>query len=223
MHVVQGKDELAQLIERALALSDENDLSLVSIHLEAARLALAAEPDASVRLSPREKLTTFEPKPKPACDIGRENVIKLHPPGSLEQLLSEHEALEIRRRCLLELADGTPNPVEAARQLAEFALLIEGHRATERRCVYAPLLVHKIDVSPLLNKKIEGLVGEMEQDWASYLHSWDQEKIARRWKEFCVVTQSILVRAGERMRLEERVIYPLAFMGGMIELGEPTD
>lgn len=218
MHVVHGKDELGRLIAEALALADELDLSLVSIQLEGARIALDVDRDVSGSPSWLVKRELSAPQQELTVAASNSNVVKLHASGSLQQLLREHEVLDARRQSLLQLTEGPPNSFEAERQLSEFASLIEAHRATERRCVYGPLLAKKADVKFGNKVKLKGLVGEIERDWERYLRNWDQAKIDRLWSEFCLITHSILPRAGERMRLEERVIYPLAFIGGLIEL-----
>lgn len=66
------------------------------------------------------------------------------------------------------------------------------------------------------------LTGEIERDWKQYLFYWDEGRIASRWSSFALATNIILVRAGDRMRLEERVIYLPAFLGGNIELRQPA-
>lgn len=211
-------DELAQLIEQALALADQVDLGFVSIKLDEARVTLKAEQDASAPLSRLDELIGELPSRSPTRFFSADNVIKLHAPTSLERLLEEHEVLEARRKALLHLAEGSPNPFEAERQLQEFADVIVAHRATERRCVYGPLMAQGSEADAHLEVRLKDLVGEIETDWQSYLHAWDRNRLASRWAEFALATHSILARAGERMRLEEKVIYSLAFMSGLIQL-----
>jgi len=150
-----------------------------------------------------------------------ENVVALHVQGNLEQLLHEHEFLNVRREALIALANGEPKPEEAERQLAEFKALIQSHRATERRCVYGPLMKKEIAGDSALGFKLNTLVEEINGDWETYLTIWNVKTIGRDWERFSRDTNQVLARAGERMRLEERVIYPLAFMGGMITLRSP--
>ncbi len=136
--------------------------------------------------------------------------------------MDEHEALETKRISLLRLAEGSPDPVEAEKQLAIFGADIQAHRANERRCVYGPLMSKEVDTEPGLEDWLHSLVGQIETDWESYLKLWDRNMIAERWTDFALATHSTLARAGERMRLEEKVIYPLAFSSGLILLRDPA-
>lgn len=212
--------DLSQLIEQALKLADERDLDLVSIKLDEARAALDAGRGASATLSRMDDLIKTLPASVPVRSVSGSNVITLRAPTSLERLLGEHQALDKRRRALMELVRNPPNAAEAERQLIEFGKLIDDHRATERRCVYGPLLAVGVNADTALEERLASLVGEMETDWDSYLHTWDRQKIENDWREFTAATNTILARAGERMRLEEKIIYPLAFMSGLIHLRE---
>jgi hypothetical protein len=69
-----------------------------------------------------------------------------------------------------------------------------------------------------LEERLRTLLGEIETDWDSYLYTWDCDRLETQWAEFTVATHTILARAGERMRLEEKVIYPLCFMSGLINM-----
>lgn len=215
--MVDRIDEVSQLIERALTLADELGLSLTSIQLEEARIALKKDNHA----------WTDAPEAKSALPAvvgglggshGGGEVVQLRDSVSLQQLLREHETLDLRRESLLLLVRGKPEPSEAWRQLTEFKALIEAHRATERRCVYGPLEREQSHLFARLHEKLTSLTGEIERDWKQYLYYWDEGRIASRWSNFALATNIILTRAGDRMRLEERVIYPLAFLGGNIEL-----
>lgn len=210
--------ELSLLIGQALALADELDLLLVGLKLDEARTALSASKGDPTGLSRLERLIGRLPNTMPdRLSLGR-NVVTLHGGTSLERLVTEHDVLDARRKSLLKLTEGPPDPSEAETQLIEFGELIQSHRALERRCVYGPLLAKGIDVSIDVGVKLSSLVAEIETDWDSYLHKWDRESIASGWKDFSLATHSILARAGERLKLEEQIIYPLAFVNGMIQL-----
>lgn len=219
--MVYGTDEVAQLIERALMLADELGLSLTSIQLEEARVALGEDDNAwADALKPKSTLPPVLGEAD-GCH-GEGEVVQLRNSDSLQQLLLEHEDLDRRRKSLLQLVREESDPGEAWRQLAEFKVLIEAHRATERRCVYGPLERGKAQLFSRLNERLTSLTGEIKRDWKQYLYYWNEERIASRWSSFALATNVILVRAGDRMRLEERVIYPLAFLGGNIELRQPA-
>ena len=214
------RDELTKLIEQALGLADERQLNLVSIKLEEARIAMIAEPGPSGTLARLEDIVRALPIPVRLRSVSGGNVVTLHAPTSVEHLLSDHAALDARRKALLALVEGPPTAAEAERQLNDFGLLIEAHRATERRCVYGPLLARGVDADLTLERSLTSLVGEMETDWDSYLHQWDRDRIENNWFDFAVATHFILARAAERMRLEEKVIYPVCFLSGLIRLRE---
>jgi len=84
MHVVHGKDELGRLIAEALALADELDLSLVSIQLEGARIALDVDRDVSGSPSWLVKRELSAPQQELTVAASNSNVVKLHASGSLQ-------------------------------------------------------------------------------------------------------------------------------------------
>jgi hypothetical protein len=122
---------------------------------------------------------------------------------------------------LLATSMGSPDPEMAFQQLVDFAIGIDEHRAFEQRTVYRPLIeiARKKDLKADVD--LTRLVGEMDGDWADYLHDWPIDCIADDWKNFSGVTQRILKRAAERLYLENSIIYPLALREGTILLREP--
>ncbi|MGR6330401.1 hypothetical protein ACU5AX_15155 [Sphingomonas sp. XXL09] len=209
------------MIDSAISLADEMELGLVSIHLDEARAALSSATNDIPSRSHRSAITALI-NFLTSGGGGEAEIVQLRKKDSLEQLLSEHEALDARRVALLELTRQAPNAAEAARQLMEFKTLILQHRLTERRCVYGPLQRRREAAGVPLEKRINQLIEEMDGDWGRYLDGWDEARIEERWGEFVFATTDALLRAGDRMRLEERVIYPLAFMTGSVELRTPA-
>lgn len=149
--MVHGIDEVAQLIERALMLADELGLSLTSIQLEEARVALGK--DGNAWADALESKSTLPPVlSEMGGRHGEGEFVQLRNSDSLQQLLLEHENLDRRRKSLLQLVREEPDPGEAWRQLTEFKSLIEAHRASERRCFYGPLERGKVQLFSRLNE-----------------------------------------------------------------------
>ena len=139
---------------------------------------------------------------------------------SFERLMREHDELERRNTLLRAVARGAPAPDEAFALLMDFATGIAEHRAQEQRLVYEPLL-HLADSGDLRDQSgLRNLVTQMEADWTDYLYDWNAECIAADWTTFSELTETILGRAAERLRLENDVIYPLALKHGTIALRE---
>jgi hypothetical protein len=217
--MVDKKRDLARLIVRALALADELELPIVGAKLDEAAQALKESQDEPAALLQVQGLIRVLANTGPKRSRSGANVVELHPPTSLERLMSDHKVLDNRRKSLLKLTEGRPKPIEASKLVVEFGALIQAHRAVERSCVYGPLMAKGIDAGQDLGVKLGGLVEEIETDWESYLRNWDQGTIGNEWGDFTFATQSTLSRAGERMRLEEQIIYPLAFVSGLIRFG----
>jgi hypothetical protein len=211
-------DKLTQLIEQALVLADDNELALVSIKLDEALNELITYRIESGSLSSMDSLISDFPTAVALQNRSGDNVVSLRSPASLERLMSDHIDLDIRRKSLIQLVRGPQNVIEAQRQLTEFGKLIDAHRALERCCIYGPLMTRGIDAGFSLEERLRTLLGEIETDWDSYLYTWDCDRLETQWAEFTVATHTILARAGERMRLEEKVIYPLCFMSGLINM-----
>lgn len=216
--MVHERDELTQLIEQALGLADERNLDLVGIKLDEALNELIAHQAGSGNISRIDHLSKNVPTFVEVRTRSGDNVVSLRSPASLERLLSDHAELELHRKSLIQLARGPQNVIAATQQLAIFGQIIDAHRALERCCIYGPLIAAGVDASFALEERLGTLLGEMETDWDSYLHAWDCERLEKHWAEFTIATHTILARAGERMRLEEKVIYPLCFMSGLIQM-----
>lgn len=216
--MVHERDELTQLIEQALGLADERNLDLVGIKLDEALNELIAHQAGSGNISRIDHLSKNVPTFVEVRTRSGDNVVSLRSPASLERLLSDHAELELHRKSLIQVARGPQNVIAATQQLAIFGKIIDAHRALERCCIYGPLIANGVDASFALEERLGTLLGEMETDWDSYLHAWDCERLEKHWAEFTIATHTILARAGERMRLEEKVIYPLCFMSGLIQM-----
>jgi hypothetical protein len=208
--------QLRELINQALSLADKNNLLIVGVKLDEARHALDTLREKSEDC--RGDQCGFGNVSPLSRTSSEGNIVTLHPPVSFERLLAEHESLDQMRRGLMELVEGPPSPFEAERQLDEFEEAIASHRADELRWVYGPLLARRIGDDPQVGSSYRELVLETEDAWARYFHKWKEQRIAASWATFGLETHQVLTRAGERMRLEERIIYPLALRKGMIRL-----
>ena len=210
---------LSELVSRALAMADALGLESVGIKLDEARVAVARAidggDDAPLAEDIAEALAHLGAKP-----VRASNVSVLHPAISLERLLVEHDELDAQRLALMELAAGPAAPRKAHRMLANFAAQIDGHRAHERRCIYGPLMAIEEEGDLGIGITVRDLVGEIEGDWSAYLRSWNVKRITAEWNAFAIETQRILTKAGERLRIENQLIYPLAFKRGLIPLRE---
>ncbi len=133
----------------------------------------------------------------------------------LQQLQSQHDALDVAADEFLQLIsdNATPRPLGTFRW--QFARLLMSHLALEDNIFY-PAMQRQAH-APLRETaaRLQAEMAPLALDFTHYMSRWSDDRIAREWPEFCRESRQIIDALLNRMRKEETLLMPLLAQAGL--------
>lgn len=132
---------------------------------------------------------------------------------TIERLSEEHAQIDTILTEILAIVSRHSAPVEGLPSLRwRLRHMLTVHLAKEDRHLYPDLKRSPDRHLAALASEMEREVGHLAEDFHRYCHDWDAGAIAMDWPGFCTETQRILAALRQRIRREERELYPRAFV-----------
>lgn len=128
----------------------------------------------------------------------------------IDELREQHQGLAVIASQLKRAVsdESTTRSVGALRW--QFARQLMAHLALEDHIFYPEMHRATDEAARALALRIQGEVGGLAADFAAYMTRWNDDRVAREWRNFCYDTREILNALGIRVRKEEELLYPLA-------------
>jgi hypothetical protein len=141
----------------------------------------------------------------------------------LKRLYDSHRCLEASAASLAALLDA-PVPDERALKAARWDIgtRIMQHLALEDRYLFSHLLADQRPDVAALARQFQTRFAQYMADYAEHAKSWTAERVAADWAGYKAVTRKQLALLGERIRLVETQLFPLAGAKPLIASGAPS-
>lgn len=133
----------------------------------------------------------------------------------LQQLQSQHDALDVTADEFLQLIADNATPRQLGTLRWQFARQLMSHLALEDQFFY-PAMQRQAHVR--LRETAARLQVEMEPlalSFSHYMSRWSDDRIAREWPDFCRESRQIIEMMINRMRKEEELLMPLITQAGL--------
>ena len=141
---------------------------------------------------------------------------------SYERLIREHDEIDRVARTMCDVVDRDVSAVDDAVALrSRLSLLVSDHLQFEDPQVYGPLIARQARGSGEVPLDLVADLTALRGAWSDYLDGWSDEAMRVDWPAFGTQTRAILAWLQERVRLETRLIYPVALQQGDIRLRDP--
>ena len=141
---------------------------------------------------------------------------------SFERLIREHTAISARARSLIDAIDGGASPLALHAALSALEGELGAHLAHEDAAIYPKLMV-SADESAAAAREAVRRFETLAADWTDHARKWTTTAIARSPRRFGEATRAILGRLGERIKLENELLYPMALGASHIRLRDSEE
>jgi iron-sulfur cluster repair protein YtfE (RIC family) len=136
-----------------------------------------------------------------------------------QQLVCEHDQLELLTQQLLTAVNSKPVDIPALIALrTTLAVSLASHLAKEDGNLYPKLIDHGDYRVAQIAQRFISEFSDIATVWCAYLDGWTAQSIAADMVGFQDATYVVVKRLGDRIRLENAELYPLALRLGAIEL-----
>jgi hemerythrin-like domain-containing protein len=130
---------------------------------------------------------------------------------AIRELCSEHRALEEQALLLLRIVAGeVPDSAAVAQLRWRMARMIQSHCEREERLIYDRLRASGDLAATAAAYRCRDEHGALAARFAGFIAAWPVSRISAEWITFRAESQALVAAIGERIRLEETVLYPHA-------------
>ncbi|HEX7874987.1 MAG TPA: hemerythrin domain-containing protein [Sphingobium sp.] len=129
---------------------------------------------------------------------------------NINELRRQHQELSTIAKEILRAVQDEDRPQSVGPIRWHLARQLMSHLALEDRIFYPAMQRLSDKPARTAAQQLRSQVGTLAQDFSTYMHRWNDDKVARQWAEFCADTRKIMAALRTRVDQEERLLFPLA-------------
>lgn len=133
-------------------------------------------------------------------------------------LIRDHDQIDYLVRAVLAATDGAhPDFIDIRYRLDHLSLAVSEHIAIEDDLIAEMKIVN---LRSAIRDRYDGVdaFSEIKRDWMHFLYDWNAEAIEADFDYFRQCAEDVLLRLGELVKNETRVLYSNALQASLIKL-----